>query len=61
MAKIINDGLSGTGIDIFKAIGVGETDKFAPGMKWPEVKDTKKTAPNRRVYTYIPPFTYRVN
>ena len=61
MAKIINDGLSGTGMDIFKAIGMGETDKFAPGMKWPEVKDTKKTAPNRRVYTYIPSFTYRVN
>lgn len=61
VAKIINDGLSGTGMDIFKGVGMGETDKFAPGMKWPEVKDTKKTAPNRRVYTFIPPFTYRVN
>ena len=61
VTEIINDGLSGTGMDIFKAIGVGETEKFAPGMKWPEVKDPKRTAPNRRVYTYIPPFTYRVN
>lgn len=61
VTEIINDGLSGTGMDIFKSVGMGETDKFAPGMKWPEVKDTKKTAPNRRVYTYIPPFTYRVN
>lgn len=61
VTEIINDGLSGTGMDIFKSVGVGETEKFAPGMKWPEVKDPKRTAPNRRVYTYIPPFTYRVN
>ena len=61
VTEIINDGLSGTGMDIFKGVGMGETDKFAPGMKWPEVEDTKKTAPNRRVYTYIPEFTYRVN
>ena len=60
VAKLINDGLAGTGMDIFKGVGMGETDKFAPGKKWPEVTDNTQTAPNRRVYTFIPQFTYTV-
>lgn len=32
---------------IFVGQGMGETDKFAPGKKWPEIKDKSKTAENR--------------
>ena len=60
VAEMINTGLDGTGMNVFTAKGMGETDKFAPGKKWPEVKDNTQTAPNRRVYTFIPPFTYTV-
>ena len=58
VAEMINTGLEGTGMNVFTAKGMGETDKFAPGKKWPEVKDNTQTAPNRRVYTFIPPFKY---
>ena len=58
VAEMINTGLDGTGMNVFTAKGMGETDKFAPGKKWPEVKDNTQTAPNRRVYTFIPPFKY---
>ena len=60
VAEMINTGLEGTGMNVFTAKGMGETDKFAPGKKWPEVKDNTQTAPNRRVYTFIPPFSYTV-
>jgi outer membrane protein OmpA-like peptidoglycan-associated protein len=33
---------------------IGQTDKFAPGLKWPEVKDSSKTAPNRRLIIKLP-------
>ena len=61
VADTINAGLKETGMDVFTYKGMGETDKFAPGMKWPEVKDNSKTAPNRRIETKIPTFTYQVN
>lgn len=61
VADLINAGLAGTEMDVFTYKGMGETDKFAPGMKWPEVTDNSKTAPNRRVETKIPTFTYQVN
>jgi outer membrane protein OmpA-like peptidoglycan-associated protein len=33
---------------------IGQTDKFSPGLKWPEVKDNSKTAPNRRLIIKLP-------
>jgi outer membrane protein OmpA-like peptidoglycan-associated protein len=37
--------------------GIGQTDQFAKGMKYPEVKDTNKTAPNRRLIIKMPELT----
>ena len=34
--------------------GIGQTDQFAPGKKWPEVKDVNQTAPNRRLIIKLP-------
>lgn len=34
--------------------GIGQTDQFAPGKKFPEVKDTNQTAPNRRLIIKLP-------
>lgn len=34
--------------------GIGQTDQFAKGMKFPEVKDVSKTAPNRRLIIKMP-------
>jgi outer membrane protein OmpA-like peptidoglycan-associated protein len=36
---------------------IGQTDQFAPGMKWPEVQDNDKTAPNRRLIIKLPKIT----
>ena len=33
---------------------IGQTDQFAKGMKYPEVRDTNKTAPNRRLIIKLP-------
>jgi outer membrane protein OmpA-like peptidoglycan-associated protein len=33
---------------------IGQTDKFSPGLKWPEVKDNTQTAPNRRLIIKLP-------
>ena len=38
---------------------IGQTDKFAPGLKWPEVKDSSKTAPNRRLIIKLPEISIR--
>lgn len=45
-----------TGITTLNFIpkGIGQTDQFAKGMKFPEVKDTNKTAPNRRLIIKMP-------
>lgn len=37
--------------------GIGQTDQFAKGMKYPEVRDTNKTAPNRRLIIKMPELT----
>lgn len=34
--------------------GIGETDQYAPGKKWPQVKDINQTAPNRRLIIKLP-------
>lgn len=33
---------------------IGQTDQFKPGLKWPEIKDNKLTAPNRRLIIKLP-------
>lgn len=44
------------GIDTLKFIpqGIGETDKFDLGKKWPEIKDNKQTAGNRKLIIQLP-------
>lgn len=37
--------------------GIGQTDQFAKGLKYPEVKDSAKTAPNRRLIIKMPTLT----
>jgi len=39
---------------------IGQTDQFAPGVKWPDVKDVNKTAPNRRLIIKLPKITREV-
>ena len=34
--------------------GIGETDQYAPGKKWPEIRDINQTAPNRRLIIKLP-------
>jgi outer membrane protein OmpA-like peptidoglycan-associated protein len=34
--------------------GIGQTDQFAPGKKWPEVTNQNETAPNRRLIIKLP-------
>jgi hypothetical protein len=34
--------------------GIGETDQFAPGKKWPEITNQNETAPNRRLIIKLP-------
>lgn len=34
--------------------GIGQTDKFAPGKKFPEVKNQQETSPNRRLIIRLP-------
>jgi len=38
----------------FIANGIGETDQFAPGKKWPEVTNQNETSPNRRLIIKLP-------
>ena len=47
------------GIDTLTFVpkGIGQTDQFAKGMKYPEVKDVNKTAPNRRLIIKMPTLT----
>lgn len=40
---------------------IGQTDKFSPGLKWPEVKDNTKTAPNRRLIIKLPKLVIQRN
>ena len=43
-------------IDTFEFLpqGIGETDKFDPGKKWPEVTDKSQTAGNRKLIIQLP-------
>lgn len=46
---------------IFVGQGMGETDKFAPGKKWPEVKDNTQTYENRVfIVDNIPDFEFKI-
>lgn len=46
---------------IFVGQGMGETDKFAPGKKWPEIKDKSKTEENRIfIVDNMPDFEFSV-
>lgn len=38
----------------FIAKPLGQTDQFAPGLKYPQVKDVNKTAPNRKLIIKLP-------
>jgi hypothetical protein len=44
------------GIDSLKFTpqGIGETDKYDPGKKWPEIKDNNQTAGNRKLIIQLP-------
>ena len=44
------------GIDTLKFVpqGIGETDQYDPGKKWPEIKDNKLTAGNRKLIIKLP-------
>ena len=37
----------------YTPIGIGETDQYAPGKKWPKYKQEEDTAPNRRLIIKI--------
>ena len=39
---------------------IGQTDQFAPGVKWPDVKDVNQTAPNRKLIIKLPKITTEV-
>jgi outer membrane protein OmpA-like peptidoglycan-associated protein len=43
-------------VDTFEFLpqGIGETDKFDPGKKWPEVTDKLQTAGNRKLIIQLP-------
>ena len=34
--------------------GIGQTDQFALGKKWPEITNQNETAPNRRLIIKLP-------
>lgn len=41
----------------FTAKPIGQTDQFAPNVKWPLVTDVNKTAPNRKLIIRLPKIT----
>ena len=53
IVSILKSSLPGTKLN-FIPKGIGQTDQFAPGKKFPEVKDTNQTAPNRRLIIKLP-------
>jgi outer membrane protein OmpA-like peptidoglycan-associated protein len=56
---IVNRLKAETGITTMNFIpkGIGQTSQFAPNLKWPEVTDETKTAPNRRLIIKLPQIT----
>jgi outer membrane protein OmpA-like peptidoglycan-associated protein len=53
IVSILKASLPGTKLN-FIPKGIGQTDQFAPGKKYPEVKDVNQTAPNRRLIIKLP-------
>lgn len=53
IASLLKNSLPGTKLN-FIPKGIGETDQFAQGKKWPNVKDENQTAPNRRLIIKLP-------
>lgn len=60
---IVNRIKTETGITTMNFIpkGIGQTSQFAPNLKWPEVTDESKTAPNRRLIIKLPKITKQTN
>jgi outer membrane protein OmpA-like peptidoglycan-associated protein len=60
---IVNRLKTETGITTMNFIpkGIGQTSQFAPDLKWPEVTDQNKTAPNRRLIIKLPKITKQTN
>jgi len=53
IVSILKTSLPGTKLN-FIPKGIGQTDQFAKGKKWPDVKDKNQTAPNRRLIIKLP-------
>lgn len=53
IVSILKTSLPGTKLN-FIPKGIGQTDQFAKGKKYPEVKDENQTAPNRRLIIKLP-------
>jgi outer membrane protein OmpA-like peptidoglycan-associated protein len=53
IASLLKNSLPGIKLN-FIPNGIGETDQFAPGKKWPKVTNQNETAPNRRLIIKLP-------
>jgi outer membrane protein OmpA-like peptidoglycan-associated protein len=53
IVSILKTSLPGTKLN-FIPKGIGQTDQFAKGKKYPNVKDENQTAPNRRLIIKLP-------
>jgi outer membrane protein OmpA-like peptidoglycan-associated protein len=53
IVSILKTSLPGTKLN-FIPKGIGQTDQFAKGKKYPNVKDESQTAPNRRLIIKLP-------
>jgi outer membrane protein OmpA-like peptidoglycan-associated protein len=53
IVSILKNSLPGIKLN-FIPNGIGETDQFAQGKKWPKVQDENQTAPNRRLIIKLP-------
>jgi outer membrane protein OmpA-like peptidoglycan-associated protein len=56
IASLLKNSLPGIKLN-FIPKGIGETDQFAKGKKWPDVTDENQTAPNRRLIIKLPQIT----
>lgn len=59
VADILNDSFSDDNMINFKYKGMGETDEFDKGKKWPDYK-YEETGANRRIVLELDDFTIRV-
>ena len=53
IVSILKTSLPGTKLN-FIPKGIGQTEQFAKGKKYPEVQDENQTAPNRRLIIKLP-------